>query len=355
MKRFVSILTAVAFVVGIAGSAMADFQEDLKKLAATNAEQYLKPLGTAFGMDMNSGLYHTGKTHKFLRLDVGVKVAGALIPDDAMTYEFLVPTNLTVPITINGNTVNLNLNGNDLYPNRETATVFGSSEDHALSPSEDAIIAAVMAQTGLNLADATTLVDAQWSAVEAQATLQMIPGLDLAALPLALPQASVGLIFGTEVTLRYLPDIDAGDIGKVKFLGLGVKHSISQWIPLPLFGIEITGDFYTQKLTVGDILTSKNTSYGLIVSRRFGWNFLSLTPYGGFNIEKSDLQVTYTVANSGDPLLDGTQIDFSMPGENKSRLTVGGQIVLGIFFVNADYSMGKYNAYSAGAGFNIDF
>jgi hypothetical protein len=177
------------------------------------------------------------------------------------------------------------------------------------------------------------------------------PGLGVDMVPLVMPQASVGLPFKTEVLVRFVPETDLGDFGKVKMFGWGVKHSISQWIPVPLLGIDITGQYAMQNLELGPI-TSDNTAFNLQVSRRFGFLVASITPYAGFGMESSDVTVDHTVVDPGSAF-DGTNVKFDMEGDNTSRLTAGARLQLLIFTINADINMGEYTAYSVGVGVTL--
>lgn len=356
MKRFVTVLLAVALVGGMVGRAGAvDFQEEIKKLAQQNAEGYIGPLATAFGTCMNSGLYHTAKPHKLLGFDVSIKPSAALVGDEYKFFDFIVPPSVTVDATALGipGVTNLTLNGNDLYPNRKTATMFGPDTGTTLLPDEAAIEAALRAQGALQAAIDAAKLQPEWQYMLAAATISTPPGLGLEGLPLVLPQASVGLIFGTEVLVRYLPEMEIGDFGKLNFWGFGVKHSISQWIPLPLLGIDITGQYAMQQLKLGELLESNHTAMNLQVSRRFGFMILSLTPYAGVGFESSDLKLDYTIQNSGNPALDGSHVTFDLEGDNSTRITVGGRLQFLMLTVNADYSMGEFDAYSAGVGLTL--
>jgi len=359
MKRFLSFLLALGLVTAMVGQAGAvDFQEELRKLAQENAIGYTTPLATAFGTCMNSGLYHTAKPHKLLGFDISVKPSAALVPDEDKFFNFIVPTAIGVPMDYfqPGSSDTVWLDGNDIWPDRETSTIFGpDSARNIAATGADAELEAGLRAKGFSDAQiAIARAQPQWNqAINNIPAITTVPGLNLDGLPLVLPQVSVGLIFGTEVMVRYLPEIDAGDIGKVKFWGVGVKHSISQWIPLPLFGIDITGQYVMQQLKVGEILESNHTAMNVQVSRRFGFILLSVTPYAGFGLESSDLKVDYVIENSGNPQLDGSHVAFDLDGDNTSRLTVGGRIQLAFLTVNADYSMGAYDSYSAGVGITL--
>jgi hypothetical protein len=56
-------------------------------------------------------------------------------------------------------------------------------------------------------------------------------GQNLSLLPLVVPQVEIGSLFGTELLLRYLPQINWGNnIGNFGFGAIGLKHSISQYL-----------------------------------------------------------------------------------------------------------------------------
>jgi len=363
MKRFFSVLLAVGVVATMVGRAGAvDFQEELRKLAQANAVGYTTPLATAFGTCMNSGLYHTAKPHKLLGFDISIKPSAALVPEEDKFFDFIVPGMFEIPMSMiqPGSNDTLHLNGANIWNgSKKTSTVFGPDTVSVILAAgaeaelESALRAKGWTQAQIDIAK----MSPDWqNAVNSIPAITTVPGLDLDGLPLVLPQLSVGLIFGTEVLVRYLPEVDAGDVGKVKFWGFGVKHSISQWIPLPLLGIDITGQYVMQQLKVGTVLESNHTAMDLQVSRRFGFMLLSLTPYAGFGIESSDLKVDYVVENPNNDVAlppDGTHIGFKLDGDNTSRMTVGGRIQLAFLTINADYSMGAYDSYSAGVGITL--
>lgn len=355
MKRFLTIvmMLSLAFVWTTRASAV-DFQEELKKLATDNAIGYVGPFATAFGTAMNSGLYHTAKPHASLGFDISAKISLVQVSDEDKTFDFIVPASITVDATSLGipGITNLTLNGGDLYPNRETSTMFGDDSARHLMPNESAIVSALEAQGAPSAAIDAAKLTPEWQSMLDNAVIMTPPGLGVDMLPMVMPQASIGLPFKTEVLVRFVPETKLDDYGKVKMLGWGVKHSISQWIPLPLLGIDITGQYAMQNLELGPI-TSDNTAFNLQVSRRFGFMVLSITPYAGFGMESSDVTVDYTIEGTGNPALDGTPVKFDLEGDNTSRLTAGARLQLLIFTINADINIGEYTAYSVGVGVTL--
>jgi hypothetical protein len=172
--------------------------------------------------------------------------------------------------------------------------------------------------------------------------------------PLGAPQLSIGTLFGTQFTFRYLPQYQiSSEIGKTKYFGWGIQHNPAVWFPVE-FPLDFSASFFSQKINAGTIFEAKTTSFGVNASKRLGWGALNLTPYVGYMIEKSSMTFTYDymldvpVANGTGTVSTPQHIVFSMDGENKSRLTMGLSIKLLIVNVNADYNIGTYNSFSAG-------
>ena len=112
--------------------------------------------------------------------------------------------------------------------------------------------------------------------------------------------------------------------------------------------VDITAMFAMQQLKVGDILESKHTAFNVHVSKKIPLLITSITPYIGVGFESSSLDVDYTIEGTGNSLIDGTPVKFSLDGDNGFRARAGLSIRLLIFKIYADYALGDYKAYSAG-------
>jgi hypothetical protein len=177
---------------------------------------------------------------------------------------------------------------------------------------------------------------------------------DLSFLPLAAPQLSLGTVFGTRVTFRYLPSITIDEeLGKFKYFGFGIQHNPGVLLPTPL-PFDVGVGYFTQTLEIGTLFKAKTTAFGINASKRLGVGPINITPYAGFMIEKSNIDITY------DFVLDEGTIDeqvipiaFELEGENRSRITLGLSIRLLMLNFNADYNIGKYNSVTVGVMFTI--
>jgi len=372
MKRFVTIFVALTLLAAVSKPAGAvDFQEELQRLAEENARGYIGPFATAFGTAMNSGLYHTAKPHALLGFDVSAKISLLQVADEDLTYDFFFP-HLPLPVDYAPMGIHdtLVVDLNQFYPDRQTSTVFGSDEPPQLVPDAsgvDAALQAAMAANGWDAATISTFMltpeyqNMRNTLVNEIPPFQSVPGIGVDFFGLAMPQVSVGLPMKSEVLLRMLPTMAVGDFGDVSFLGIGVKHNVSQYIPAPMFPVDVSAQFVWQQLKIGDLIESNHTAFNVEVSKKLGLPVLSLTPYVGVGLESSDLKLGYTITGSTEPDFnndgigdfEGKRIEFDLEGENSFRATGGVRLGLGFITVNGDYSVGKYTTASVGVGLTI--
>jgi len=176
---------------------------------------------------------------------------------------------------------------------------------------------------------------------------------DLGTLPLAAPQISVGTVFGTQLTFRFLPSIAINDdLGELKYFGFGIQHNPGIWLANPL-PVDVSASFFTQSIDIGTLFNATSTAFGVNASYELGFAALNLTPYAGFMFESSNMEVKYKYIVQTPAGPSEQDIKFELEGENKTRLTLGLSIRLLLININADYNIGKYNSISAGLTFRI--
>ncbi len=169
-------------------------------------------------------------------------------------------------------------------------------------------------------------------------------GADFDLLPLAIPQVSVGGLFGTEVSLRWF-SIDTGeDIGQLDVRGWGIRHSISQYFKL--LPVDVSLAFYTQSFELGDFVDAN----ARVIMAQAGKRIAIVDFYGAIGYEFSNMDINYDVEVAGE---DPTPISFQLEGENSLRLTAGFMLNLGPLKLNADYNLGNTNVFSVGLGFGF--
>ena len=166
--------------------------------------------------------------------------------------------------------------------------------------------------------------------------------------PLFVPQLTVGGIFGTDFTIRYLPKIDFGEYGKFSFYGFAIRHNLSSFIKNIPFDLSVQGGY--QKLNVydtknADVLNSNSYFINLSASKSLASVIIG---YAGLQYEKFSTNVAYTYHNASTNT--DYPIAFTIDGDNNFRGIAGLTVLLGPVKFNADLNLGKKLAISSGLG-----
>jgi len=100
----------------------------------------------------------------------------------------------------------------------------------------------------------TELVDQLLTGINQVPTYFTLPnGSGMNTMTFAVPQLEIGSLYGTELLLRYIPQLDYGEsIGEFGFWGVGLSHSISQYFfdadSLRTFDLAIQAAYQSSKL-----------------------------------------------------------------------------------------------------------
>lgn len=326
----------------------------LERLSEDAAKKYVHPISSAFGSNLNGGWFHKapGAVIAGFNLEIGVVGMGTFFPDDSKSFSVsdqfrfseaearqlvsghgfspevqdeLVKqlTNQPFPVSISG------------------ATVIGEEDDHIMVN----FLGEMFIVNGTDYTVPSQSVDLGFGGFEDLA--------DLSFLPLAAPQISVGTVYGTQATFRYLPRLTLNsDLGKLKYFGFGIQHNPAVWLTNPI-PVDVAVSFFTQNLKIGDLFESKATAFGLNASKRFGTGLLNVAPYAGFMFESSNMEVTYTYTVNTSAGIFTEEINFELEGENKNRLILGVSLRLLTLNLNADYNFSKYDSFTAGLTFGL--
>lgn len=288
-----SVLCAL-LLVGSASKAQNPFEDAVKQLSSDKVRGYLQPFVNGLGANLSSGFYNTAQIGETgLHIQVGVVGMGTLVGDAEKVYDALPPQPFPqTPV--------------------QTATVFGGTG------------AVVNGPGGTQY---------QFQSGEVKTSI----------IPLAVPQVTIGNIYGTQAAIRYVPLPSIGDFPKTTLFGIGVRHSISRYIPE--FPADLAAGIAYDKVTVGDIIDAHSLIFGGQISKSFS----VLTVYGGLQYENSTLSVNYTYTGS----MPNTNVNLDIDGENKFRVTGGVTLDLVILHLNADINLGKVTVVSGGLGFGM--
>lgn len=273
-----------------------EIEDFLAKYNSENSQSYMQPLANALGANLNSGFFHNAYIpKKGFRLQVGLVATVAFIKDEEKVFEATTDDFFTPQQTV------------------QAPTIFGNTQAVSLDG--------------------------------AGGTIYNFPGgLSVDMLPLAVPQATLGGLFGTEVLVRFFATDLGEDIGNIDLLGLGVRHSIDQYFPNDL-PISIAVAYYWQSLSLENFTDNQTSFIAAQTSFRKG----PLILYGGVGYETSTMDIAYTF-NSGDI---SDEINLNLESNNSLRVTAGLALQFGPFYLNTDYNIGNQNILSAGLGFTF--
>lgn len=349
--RIVLLLFLFTAIVTIPASAQT-LEETLQKLSEAAGKSYVAPIVSGFGANLNGGWFHRSPRAEMVNFDLefGVVAMGTFFSDEhkkfASSGVFRFTTSQAQTLADKSNAplqfrtdVRNAILSQEFSVNFTGPTIAGSKLDSmkVSFPGKSIVV--------------STALGPQTYTLPSQIFVLPVTGLleDATIFPMAAPQATIGTLFGSQFTFRYLPEMEINEeIGKLKYFGWGIQHNPGVWFGEGWMPFELSASFYTQDLSVGTIFESNGTTFGINVSKRLGWGFLNLTPYAGYMIESSKMKFTY------DYLIDTPagqipqKVNFELEGENTSRFTVGLSFKLLLVNVNADYNFGTYNSVTAG-------
>jgi len=278
-----------------AGPLFAQLEDRLNYLTVSEASKYVKPLATTMGVAFNSASYTDADIPTLFGFSLSVRVMGIIIPDEDRSF---------IPDPAIG-----------YIKTEPTASFYGSEGSYYAGPNGYQVYP---------------------------------PGIDERFIPMGFPQVTASFL-GTEVLLRYLPEVTVSD-QKISMFGIGLSHSISRYIPL--LPVDIAAQVLYNKFTVENILDVKNIAFNIHASRSFGL----FTAYGGLQYENTDFDLTYTYRERN-PLNPNIYIekDFSLSaeGDNHFRFTLGGALSLAFLQINADVNVGAQTALTSGLTFSF--
>ena len=298
--------------------------DDVEKLL----EGYMNPFGKWFGSGLNAGWYNTAKPHTFPGFDVTGGVHFITPSNDAMLFKPYL--NELIVNSSDGSLPTF------LGPNNST-------EINYMSPDGE-VIKLFESPPGSN-----------WSG----------------PIPMPYLQGSIGLIRNTEILFRLTPKIEIEET-KTGFWGIGLKHSIKQWIPginiLP-FDLSFVGGYsQLNSNTRLDDVPDKGPqelnfnvnafNSNLVLSKKV----LGFTPYIGFGYQYSISNLSligdYQIGDwNGEEMVfaDVTDpFDFSFGGVNGFKTNIGARLKLFLFTVHAEWTRAEYDVFSIGIGLNSD-
>jgi len=346
MKKVIYIVIIFGLFMSVQTLKAQSLDETLSELADVAVKPYVKPAITAFGSNLNSGWVSQLPSASILSFHLNFKIVamGSFFNSDEKTFSQDGAVTLSNQLTntilqnmgytqgsVGYNTLFNAMKGQKFNVNFAGPTIAGDKNKR--------VIMTVPQQTFSYNGSQYTVPKTTMAIDSAKGYLGNIP-----AFPTAAIQMNIGTIMGTNVSVRYFPDVNIKDLGKFNFWGLGFIHNASAWFPTPL-PVDVGIGFFYQKLKVGDIFESDATQFGIYASKTISF----ITPYAGLTTEKSKTTVSYTYKQN--PTDVGTHISLQQDGDNSTGVMVGFSLNLAILKLNVDYKAAKINTVSAGLTF----
>jgi len=354
-KRFGAL---ISFIIIISSLSLAQFKDvDFLKSSPADGVKYLQayfsPWISAFGAGLNGSWYNTAKPHKFGGFDITTGINVGVVPSSATTFD-LSTLGLSSSLT-----------GTGIAPTIAGPKTGGPALTYKVN--------------GVTLA-----------------SFNAPKGTDWKYIPVPTAQVGIGLPFGTELKLRYLPKITF-EKGNISAWGVGLMHSLMQYIPgnklipadVSLFGgyTKLTGNVplglnpdltvsqgYTAAYLATNPFATQNLNVkvsALNVGVIASLNLPVITFYGGIGYGKTQTDV----ALSGNfplpvvvtPAVGVPYAQYNETGVKKGsdfppiniknfsglRANIGLRIKLAVITIHADYTRALYNVFSTGLGISF--
>lgn len=317
--RKINLIIITLCVISTSLLAAGKLEKKLSQYAEDNAKGYIKPLVTAFGTNVNTGLYNSAKTLKPFHFSISINGMLAFVPDEDKTFTAKSPSVM--------------YNGTEYFlfeeEELETATVFGKDGAYFHLNEELAEFDEFDNMTGKSLPN----------------------GGKLDLVPLLTPQINFGLPYGNELLIRAFPKYEINeDTGEISFFGIGLKHSIDQYLP-GIIPIDLSLQAVYHHIQITKIMEFNSIAVNAEVSKKL----LMWTFYGGLQYEKTTMSADYETefynyeTQSYDPL----KVKFDLEGDNQFRATAGVRYTFLVINLFADYTISKYNVFNAGLGLSF--
>ncbi|PKP13574.1 MAG: hypothetical protein CVU08_04765 [Bacteroidetes bacterium HGW-Bacteroidetes-3] len=302
-------------------------------------KNYMAPVMEGMLYSLNDGWYHTAKTHKKLGFDISISANAAIVPNSSKTFQF------------NASDYQyLTLESGD----SKIQTVMGADNNSVI---------------GVRIPEGQNYKIAEFSLPDGIGN-----DLPLNAVPSPMIQASVGIPFSTDISIRYLPKINTDDV-EGNLIGFGIKHNLMQYLgpldKLPL-NVALFAGYTSMDATynLGNVSTGfagsnqeatfKLNAYTIQTIASLDFPIISL--YGAIGYDKGtstlklkgtyELQYTYEGSNNTvtESVTDPINMDFNANGV---RGTLGARLNIGFFKIFGDYTLKEYNTVTAGIAFSF--
>ena len=295
--RFASGVVIVSLVLAHASPLRAQVDERLAAYTGRNAKGYLEPLVSAFRSNLNAGLFTTAYVpRRDLYVSLELVAMATFFSEDSRTFMATTEGDF-LPVT----TV-------------EAPTVVGDNEAVYV----DGVAGTQYAFPG---------------------------GFDIDNIWFGAPQLRVGSIFGTEAIGRLiLYDTGIEELGDLTVWGVGIRHSVSQYIER----MHPVDAALAVTYQAGDLVNEGGNrvlkSSVLSASLHTGIALGGIYPYMGLTVNRFDLDLHYEFEEDWDL----APINLNFEYEEELQLTLGISYRLGVFAAYGEYNWASQNSLATG-------
>ena len=281
---------------------------------------YLSPLPNGIITGLNSGWTTKAKPTKSLGFSLQLRASFATVP--------------TVEQMFDANTIGL--------------------EGISVSPGKSSTIA------GEN-------INGQILTLPDNSTLTLPSGINFPYVPTPMVQANLGLFLGTDVTIRYVPEVDLQDYGSVDLVGVGIKHDLNQWIPGgKLLPIDLTiMAAYTQFNMSIDLEFNQgaqgqrveSATQSIVTNFLIGKTIPLLSAYAGIGYQLGDFELNmlgdYIIGSGVRQSTLTDPVSYTQSYNGGIHLIAGAQIKLALFRLFAEVTTAEYTTFNGGIGIGL--
>lgn len=336
-----------------------NINESLQQLTEAAAREYLKPVGNGFGANLNTGWVTRSPKAELYGLDIqiGIVVMGAFMPSDSKSFSVTGNVQFTASqaeeIINSVDWAQYNMTPEEEQNAQNNLRVLLLQNVFPAQIAGPTVIGSKKDQVRIILQPSQYSYQGQQIYIPQTEFSTNVKGVleDYSILPFAAPQLTVGTLFGTQLTLRWVPNVTFDpSVGKVNYFGFGIQHNPLVWFMTPL-PVDLSLGFFWQHLTSGDYLESTATEFGIYASKTFGPTYTNVTPYIGVSYQNSTSTVSYDLISTTNFGTTSNRISFDMEGENSSKFLIGLAFRLGVLNLNIDYNIAKFSTLGGGISF----
>ncbi|WP_452219591.1 DUF6588 family protein [Lacinutrix salivirga] len=335
LKKSLLVMLGVSFSIGSFA------QENLNDLLAAGIEDakqfsqnYVAPANDGLAYAINNGWFDNAKSPKQHEFQLSIIGNASFIKDESKSFEFNVSDYE-------------NIRFSDNSPSKTVATALGHN-----TPEINVIV---------------TYDDPIFGNQEFELTLPTGVGAEnVNLLPTAYLQGSFSVFKGTQVKARFFPKINTEDV-EIGLYGFGIQQEFTAWLPEDNnFPVALSGliaythldgnyDFTSTNIVDGSNQQVQTKVNSMLYQLIAGTTFKKLNAYAGLGYlnanTTTDLLGTYRVSDGvlfSEEIVDPFSVDYETSGVTA---TLGANLKLGFFGLNASYTLAEFDSASLGIHF----